>query len=183
MKKLIQEINENGIPIESLIQDINENRLPIQSLIDDSEREERKRKRDEVPSMLYVNKPKTFKPESDVLSRVQSFLPQLEESNKELQDKINNNVDVNLENVDGRYIQMDLECGVFDMKKGEYQYDSTLVEEAEEKSEKLLLGNERTVEIKEISEDEEEDYESESEDNDDGSEYEPENSDDDSYSE
>ncbi|KAJ3256275.1 hypothetical protein HK103_005638 [Boothiomyces macroporosus] len=166
------EINENGIPIESLIQDINENRVPIESLIQE---EERKRKREDVPSMLYVNKPKTFKPNSDVLSKVQSFLPELEKSNKELEEKIKQNVDVNLEKVDGQYIQMDLECGVFDLKEGEYQYDSTLVQPEDQEEQKLLLGNERQVEIKEVSEEEyeEDEYESESEDNDDGSEYEP----------
>ncbi|KAJ3272737.1 hypothetical protein HDV01_005265 [Terramyces sp. JEL0728] len=163
LKKLIEEVGGQS---------------PVETVVDSSVEVEKvsgKRKGEELPSMLYINKPKTFKPDTDILSRVQTFLPQLEQSNNELQEKIKQNIDVNLENVDGKHIQMDLECGVFDMKEGNYQYDSTLVQEEEEY--KLRLGNERQVEIQEIQQEKEEeeyeddDYESESE-QDNGSEYE-----------
>lgn len=60
------------------------------------------------PSMLIVNKPTTFKPaDSSVLARVKEFLPMMK----------NAQVPQNMEDVseDSQYIEMDLDCGIFDV--------------------------------------------------------------------
>ncbi|KAJ1963770.1 hypothetical protein GGI12_001855 [Dipsacomyces acuminosporus] len=65
---------------------------------------------------------KTFRvePPSALLSRLQAFLPQIAEANKKLEVESAADPDkLNIENVDeneGRYIEMDLGLGVFDMK-------------------------------------------------------------------
>ncbi|KAJ2718262.1 hypothetical protein GGI07_005826 [Coemansia sp. Benny D115] len=65
---------------------------------------------------------KTFRmqPPSELLSRLHSFLPQIAEANKKLQDDVAQDPSkVDIENVgddDEQYIEMDLGLGVFDMK-------------------------------------------------------------------
>ncbi|KAJ1732833.1 hypothetical protein LPJ72_003202 [Coemansia sp. Benny D160-2] len=65
---------------------------------------------------------KTFRvePPSALLSRLQSFLPQIAEANKKLKDDMAEDPSkVDIENVDdsaNQYIEMDLGLGVFDMK-------------------------------------------------------------------
>ncbi|KAI8140295.1 hypothetical protein BJV82DRAFT_224505 [Fennellomyces sp. T-0311] len=68
---------------------------------------------------LPKEKPKMFKidPSSDILSRVQSFLPQLQSANEQLKGQDPSKLDI--ENVDeqDQYIEMNLGLGVFEEKK------------------------------------------------------------------
>ncbi|KAI8323056.1 hypothetical protein GQ54DRAFT_245093, partial [Martensiomyces pterosporus] len=65
---------------------------------------------------------KTFRMEapSDLLSRLQAFLPQIAEANNKLEaDSAADPDKLNIENVgedEAQYIEMDLGLGVFDMK-------------------------------------------------------------------
>eukprot|EP01112_Ceratiomyxa_fruticulosa_P003728 TRINITY_DN1402_c0_g2_i1.p1 TRINITY_DN1402_c0_g2~~TRINITY_DN1402_c0_g2_i1.p1 ORF type:complete len:208 (+),score=62.45 TRINITY_DN1402_c0_g2_i1:91-714(+) len=58
-------------------------------------------------------------PKSDLLSRVQSFLPVIEKANKDLDSEIQSGKDVNIESVDesSPYIQMSLGLGVLEEKR------------------------------------------------------------------
>jgi hypothetical protein len=54
-----------------------------------------------IVESLLVNKPKTFRPQpSEMLSRLQEFMPKMKQANKELIEKMNQNINVNLEEVD-----------------------------------------------------------------------------------
>jgi hypothetical protein len=65
-------------------------------------------KTDTFPSMLRL-KPTTFMEESSALSRAMSFLPLLKQANEKL-------TDCNMEDVTSdHYIEMDLDCGLFDV--------------------------------------------------------------------
>ncbi|KZT71154.1 hypothetical protein DAEQUDRAFT_724525 [Daedalea quercina L-15889] len=62
-----------------------------------------------------------LEPNSELLSRVQAFLPQLAESNAELADRVQNDPSsVDIENVTGdeAYIEMNLGLGVFEQRRG-----------------------------------------------------------------
>ncbi|KAL1926785.1 hypothetical protein VTP01DRAFT_5431 [Rhizomucor pusillus] len=66
------------------------------------------------------SKPKTYKiePPSDILSRVQAFLPQLKSANEELSKADPSKLNIeNLEDEDERYIEMNLGLGVFEEKR------------------------------------------------------------------
>ncbi|KAG2183665.1 hypothetical protein INT43_006673 [Umbelopsis isabellina] len=65
---------------------------------------------------------KTFKvaPQSDLLSRLHSFLPEIESANRQLNELVSQDPKkVDIENVeeDGQYIEMNLGLGVFEEKK------------------------------------------------------------------
>ncbi|KAG0214491.1 hypothetical protein BGX28_001945 [Mortierella sp. GBA30] len=65
---------------------------------------------------------KTFKVKSDLLARLEDFLPKIKEANAQLDAKIKEDPKaVDIENVDDtsgeQYIEMDLGLGVFDLKK------------------------------------------------------------------
>ncbi|KAF9209651.1 hypothetical protein BGZ49_002445 [Haplosporangium sp. Z 27] len=65
---------------------------------------------------------KTFKVQSNLLSRLEDFLPKIKEANAQLDQKLKEDPkSVDIENVDEesgeQYIEMDLGLGVFDLKK------------------------------------------------------------------
>ncbi|KAG0034192.1 hypothetical protein BGZ82_005835 [Podila clonocystis] len=65
---------------------------------------------------------KTFKIKSDLLSRLEDFLPKIRDANAELDQKLKEDPkSLDIENVDEasgeQYIEMDLGLGVFDLKK------------------------------------------------------------------
>ncbi|KAF9401222.1 hypothetical protein BGX21_002359 [Mortierella sp. AD011] len=65
---------------------------------------------------------KTFKVESNLLARLEDFLPKIKEANAQLDKKLKEDPkSVDIENVDEKsgeqYIEMDLGLGVFDLKK------------------------------------------------------------------
>ncbi|KYR00500.1 hypothetical protein DLAC_02508 [Tieghemostelium lacteum] len=59
-------------------------------------------------------------PQSSVLGRVKDFLPKIKQANADLQKRIENNEDVNIENVkDGeQYIELKLALGILEKKEG-----------------------------------------------------------------
>ncbi|GJJ77976.1 hypothetical protein EMPS_10335 [Entomortierella parvispora] len=69
-----------------------------------------------------VGERKTFKVQSDLLARLQDFLPKIKDANDQLDKMVKQDPkSVDIENVDEesgeQYIEMDLGLGVFDMKK------------------------------------------------------------------
>ncbi|KAF9314312.1 hypothetical protein BG003_004318 [Podila horticola] len=65
---------------------------------------------------------KTFKIKSDLLARLEDFLPKIRDANAELDQKLKEDPkSLDIENVDEtsgeQYIEMDLGLGVFDLKK------------------------------------------------------------------
>ncbi|KAF9363185.1 hypothetical protein BGX34_004689 [Mortierella sp. NVP85] len=65
---------------------------------------------------------KTFRVQSDILSRLENFLPKMKEANAQLEEQFKlDPKSVDIENVDEesgeQYIEMDLGLGVFDLKK------------------------------------------------------------------
>ncbi|KAF9922766.1 hypothetical protein FBU30_007115 [Linnemannia zychae] len=90
-------------------------------------------KEDIISSLLTGNKPstpketpvgerKTFKVKSDLLARLEDFLPKIKEANAQLEKQLKTDPKaVDIENVDEesgeQYIEMDLGLGVFDLKK------------------------------------------------------------------
>ncbi|KAF9390317.1 hypothetical protein CPB97_009535 [Podila verticillata] len=65
---------------------------------------------------------KTFKVQSDLLARLEDFLPKIRDANAELDQKLKEDPkSLDIENVDEtsgeQYIEMDLGLGVFDLKK------------------------------------------------------------------
>ncbi|KAF9350067.1 hypothetical protein BGX26_011699 [Mortierella sp. AD094] len=65
---------------------------------------------------------KTFKVESNLLARLEDFLPKIKEANAQLDQKLKEDPkSVDIENVDEesgeQYIEMDLGLGVYDLKK------------------------------------------------------------------
>ncbi|KAF9999597.1 hypothetical protein BGZ80_003474 [Entomortierella chlamydospora] len=87
-----------------------------------------------ISNLLSGNKPstaakdvpaterKTFKVESNLLARLEDFLPKIKEANAQLDKKLKEDPEsVDIENVDEesgeQYIEMDLGLGVFDLKK------------------------------------------------------------------
>ncbi|KAF9298758.1 hypothetical protein BKA57DRAFT_464432 [Linnemannia elongata] len=76
-----------------------------------------------VPKGTPVGERKTFKVDkSDLLSRLEDFLPKIKEANAQLDQQLKTDPKaVDIENVDEesgeQYIEMDLGLGVFDLKK------------------------------------------------------------------
>ncbi|KZT40019.1 hypothetical protein SISSUDRAFT_1060674 [Sistotremastrum suecicum HHB10207 ss-3] len=68
-------------------------------------------------------------PPTDLLKRVEAFLPQLEASNALLQQRVEQNPhDVNIEHIDdedGQYVEMNLGLGVFKQKRTESEGSSS----------------------------------------------------------
>ncbi|KAF9435547.1 hypothetical protein BGZ76_006066 [Entomortierella beljakovae] len=69
-----------------------------------------------------ISERKTFKVQSDLLSRLEDFLPKIKEANAQLDQQLREDPKaVDIENVDEesgeQYIEMDLGLGVFDLKK------------------------------------------------------------------
>ncbi|KAG0042469.1 hypothetical protein BGZ83_000411 [Gryganskiella cystojenkinii] len=74
------------------------------------------------PAAVPVGERKTFRVQSDLLARLQDFLPKMKDANDQLEKVIKEDPKaVDIENVDEesgeQYIEMDLGLGVFDMKK------------------------------------------------------------------
>ncbi|KAF9583872.1 hypothetical protein BGW38_008273 [Lunasporangiospora selenospora] len=74
------------------------------------------------PANAPTAAPTTFKVQSDLLSRLEAFLPKMKEANEQLDQQIKQDPkSVDIENIDEndgeQYIEMDLGLGVFDLKK------------------------------------------------------------------
>ncbi|KAF9976225.1 hypothetical protein BGZ73_008932 [Actinomortierella ambigua] len=72
--------------------------------------------------ILSAGERKTFRVQSDLISRLEAFLPKIKEANAELEKQVQMDpAAVDIENVDEesgeQYIEMDLGLGVFDLKK------------------------------------------------------------------
>ncbi|CAO3569976.1 unnamed protein product [Mortierella alpina] len=75
-----------------------------------------------VPEDTPVAERKTFKVKSNLLARLEDFLPKIKEANAQLDAKVKEDPKaVDIENVDDasgeQYIEMDLGLGVFDLKE------------------------------------------------------------------
>ncbi|KAG1054940.1 hypothetical protein G6F43_003077 [Rhizopus delemar] len=94
---------------------------------------------DHSDSLNTDHKTFNFASSSDILSRVQAFLPQIQQANEQLQSEDVSKL--NIENVnenEEQYIEMNLGLGVYDVKKdGEDDSDSEEEEEEKEKTIKL----------------------------------------------
>ncbi|KAG1492430.1 hypothetical protein G6F47_008215 [Rhizopus delemar] len=95
---------------------------------------------DHSDSLNTDHKTFNFASSSDILSRVQAFLPQIQQANEQLQSEDVSKL--NIENVnenEEQYIEMNLGLGVYDVKKdGEDDSDSEEEEEEEEEKEKTI---------------------------------------------
>ncbi|CAO0794613.1 unnamed protein product [Mucor circinelloides] len=81
--------------------------------------------------------------QSDILSRVQAFLPQLKNANEQLEKADPSKLDIeNVDEEDGQYIEMNLGLGVYEEKKPG-QSDSEDDEDSDE--EKLIIPNSTPV--------------------------------------
>ncbi|KAI8372548.1 hypothetical protein EDC96DRAFT_52232 [Choanephora cucurbitarum] len=85
-------------------------------------KEEEKKTILDIPSLLAASETQKTSPlggSSDILSRVQAFLPQMKEANEQLKHADPSKLDI--ENVDDQeqYIEMNLGLGVFEEKKDE----------------------------------------------------------------
>ncbi|KAI8973571.1 hypothetical protein BDF20DRAFT_659550 [Mycotypha africana] len=76
--------------------------------------------------------------QSDILSKVQAFLPQLKKANEELEQKDLSKLDIESVDEDGQYIEMNLGLGVYDMKNSEQSDSDEDVEEEENSNEEKL---------------------------------------------
>ncbi|KAI8338466.1 hypothetical protein BC941DRAFT_422980 [Chlamydoabsidia padenii] len=84
---------------------------------------------------------KTFKidPNNDILSRVQSFLPQLEAANQQLQTMDPAKLDIeNVEEDGEQYIEMNLGLGVYDTKP---QGTDTTDDEDDDTQQEIVIPN------------------------------------------
>ncbi|KAG0330965.1 hypothetical protein BG004_001881 [Podila humilis] len=75
---------------------------------------------------------KTFKVQSDLLSRLEDFLPKIRNANAELEEKLKADPkSLDIENVDEtsdeQYIEMDLGLGVFDLKRDATEEDDIII--------------------------------------------------------
>ncbi|KAF8928662.1 hypothetical protein EDD21DRAFT_357139 [Dissophora ornata] len=75
-----------------------------------------------TPKETPIGERKTFKVQSDLLARLEDFLPKMKEANAQLDQKLQEDPKaLDIENVDEesgeQYIEMDLGLGVFDLKK------------------------------------------------------------------
>ncbi|KAI8388657.1 uncharacterized protein BYT42DRAFT_611675 [Radiomyces spectabilis] len=88
---------------------------------------------DSLPTPPPPNERKTYKVEapSDLLSRIQAFLPQLESANKELENTDPSNLDIENVNEEDQYIEMNLGLGVYEEKRDDNDSDSDDDEEPE----------------------------------------------------
>ncbi|KAL7331361.1 hypothetical protein PS15p_203563 [Mucor circinelloides] len=99
----------------------------------------------DISSMLMdTGDKKTFPVgQSDILSRVQAFLPQLKNANEQLEKADPSKLDIeNVDEEDGQYIEMNLGLGVYEEKKPG-QSDSEDDEDSDE--EKLVIPNSTPV--------------------------------------
>ncbi|KAL7317171.1 hypothetical protein PS15m_003563 [Mucor circinelloides] len=99
----------------------------------------------DISSMLMdTGDKKTFPVgQSDILSRVQAFLPQLKNANEQLEKADPSKLDIeNVDEEDGQYIEMNLGLGVYEEKKPG-QSDSEDDEDSDE--EKLIIPNSTPV--------------------------------------
>lgn len=97
-----------------------------------------------IPTIPPPEQRKTFKMDmnNDILSRVQSFLPQLQTANEQLKEKDPSQLDI--ENVEDSqpYIEMNLGLGVYDMNKESDDEDEEMIIPQQKKK-----GNKPTIEI------------------------------------
>ncbi|KAF9098790.1 hypothetical protein BGX23_005141 [Mortierella sp. AD031] len=91
-----------------------------------------------TPKETPVGERKTFKVKSDLLSRLEDFLPKIKEANDQLDKQLKEDPKaIDIENVDEasgeQYIEMDLGLGVFDLKK-DVKEDDIIINPSELKS-------------------------------------------------
>ncbi|KAI8076455.1 uncharacterized protein B0P05DRAFT_545925 [Gilbertella persicaria] len=72
----------------------------------------------DIPSLLAASSANKTVPSapSDILSRVQAFLPQLKQANEQLKAADPSKLDIENVNEEGQYIEMNLGLGVFEEK-------------------------------------------------------------------
>ncbi|KAK4521813.1 uncharacterized protein ATC70_004350 [Mucor velutinosus] len=102
----------------------------------------------DISSMLIDSESKKTFPvgQSDILSRVQAFLPQLKNANEQLKKSDPSKLDIeNVDEEDGQYIEMNLGLGVYEEKKPG-QLDSEDDEDEDSDEEKLIIPNSAPVE-------------------------------------
>lgn len=115
----------------------------VEDLISRDTNNSDKKSINDIPDLLAANNRKTFSvgPPSDILSRVQAFLPQLQKANEELETADPKSLDIeNVEEEDGQYIEMNLGLGVYEEKKPG-QSDSEDEEDDSDDDDKLVLPN------------------------------------------
>ncbi|KAG2204567.1 uncharacterized protein EV154DRAFT_313463 [Mucor mucedo] len=120
------------------------NKKKLEDLINPSAAPDQKSIND-IPAMLAAASVdrKTFAvgPPSDILSRVQAFLPQLKSANEQLKAADPKSLDIeNVEEDDGQYIEMNLGLGVYEEKRPG-QSDSEDEDSDDNDDEKLVLPN------------------------------------------
>ncbi|CAO3677534.1 unnamed protein product [Rhizopus stolonifer] len=97
---------------------------------------------DQLASLSTENKTFKFSTSSDILSRVQAFLPQIQQANEKLQNEDTSKL--NIEDVDEnaeQYIEMNLGLGVYDTKKDEKDEDEDEDDSDSEKEETIKLSS------------------------------------------
>jgi sugar-specific transcriptional regulator TrmB len=96
-----------------------------------------KRFKPSYPEILFVTREKTFKLQSETLQRAKAFMPMLADSpapkNMEITD-------------DNHYIQMDLDCGIFDIAEKHQILSLTTINKLPPPSIVELVDNEIAVE-------------------------------------
>ncbi|KAL9555641.1 hypothetical protein MBANPS3_002263 [Mucor bainieri] len=98
----------------------------------------------DISSMMIDSESKRTFPvgQSDILSRVQAFLPQLKNANEQLEKADPSKLDIeNVDEEEGQYIEMNLGLGVYEEKKPG-QSDS---EDEDSDEEKLIIPNNAPV--------------------------------------
>ncbi|KAG1474694.1 hypothetical protein G6F56_000203 [Rhizopus delemar] len=93
---------------------------------------------DQLASLSTENKTFKFSTSSDILSRVQAFLPQIQQANEKLQNEDTSKL--NIEDVDEnaeQYIEMNLGLGVYDTKKDDGDEDEDDSDSEKEETIKL----------------------------------------------
>ncbi|CAO3642463.1 unnamed protein product [Mucor fragilis] len=101
----------------------------------------------DISSMMIDSESKKTFPigQSDILSRVQAFLPQLKNANEQLEKADPSKLDIeNVDEEDGQYIEMNLGLGVYKEKKpGQSDSEDDMDEDSDE--EKLIIPNSTPV--------------------------------------
>ncbi|KAF1803444.1 hypothetical protein V8B55DRAFT_1447522 [Mucor lusitanicus] len=101
----------------------------------------------DISAMMIDSESKRTFPvgQSDILSRVQAFLPQLKNANEQLEKADPSKLDIeNVDEEDGQYIEMNLGLGVYEEKKPG-QSDSEDDEDVDSDEEKLIIPNSAPV--------------------------------------
>ncbi|KAI9012604.1 hypothetical protein CLU79DRAFT_890664 [Phycomyces nitens] len=107
------------------------------NLLDDTKKE-LKNKGPQIPFIPPPEERKTYKiaPPTDILSRLQAFLPQLEAANASLQNMKPEDLDIEQVEEDEQYIEMNLGLGVYEHKR--HESDS---EDEDDEAEDIVMPN------------------------------------------